>query len=332
MNVVLVVDHTEVVAVVGMIDNKHYVHRYSQPPSNESIIHNGDLSHGVSVVEAREPLGDPAAMLMHEDTPALLALAMAIKDFGQQILEKTGQPWKSCEKSLTNGLSLEEILDAIVVFHERLQQVPEARGKVRRGDYPDTDAIVDNSYLLFQQELRRMQQHHGNLKLSSELPRFDPPEQGLISTSKESPKRKRKQTTQDKKQRKTPKQKKPRKTPKQKKPRKTTKQKKSVSEEPLQTLVGDNESMPLADVCDDILDDIIAEDKDLMELFLWQTQDAQNDEIINLTTGALLEEFPDHQTVARDENEGLSLLRVPSHELEELGEETFESWAKDIDP
>ena len=304
-----------------MINNKHYVHRYSSPSTNESIIHNGDNTNRVSSVTAAEPLGDPAAMLMHEDTPMLIGMAMNIKERCRHILEKTGKPWKTRQEKMTNNLSLEETLEEILVFYDRLQLVPNARGLVRRGDYEDTDAIVVETHLFLQLELQEIQRYHGNLDLHVEPWDFKlserPPVRKFVATAKKSTTRKRKQSTPSKK------------------PRKTRKQKKSIRSEPLQAFVGDNESMPSADANDGCLANpaIIEEDKDLMELFsdVWQSQDPHNDEIVNLTAMALLEDsfINSEQTVAGVANEDLSVMSVPSLELEELGVETFESWAND---
>ena len=80
-----------------------------------------------------------------------------------------------------------------------------------------------------------------------------------------------------------------------------------IKDEPLQALVGDNESVPSADASDDCLSipDIIEEDMDELFSDVWQSQDSHNDEFVNLTARAVLEDslINSEQTTARDENE-----------------------------
>jgi hypothetical protein len=97
---------------------------------------------------------DVDVMLKHEDFPKLLSLAIQIHKGHQQILAATGRPYSTQQELPNNRLTAEETLKATLNLQQNLLSNPGAgRTAVRRGDYPITDAIMDDSLQVLQREL-----------------------------------------------------------------------------------------------------------------------------------------------------------------------------------
>jgi len=102
-------------------------------------------------------------MCNHEDFPQLVDIATSIEVVRQEIFEKAGKQWVSRQYLPKSSLTVEETLAAAWSMQEELQaHAGNPREKVRRGDYPITDSVLDDSFKILRQELNDM-----NLSLSS---------------------------------------------------------------------------------------------------------------------------------------------------------------------
>jgi len=102
-------------------------------------------------------------MCNHEDFPQLVDIATRIEVVRQEIFEKAGKQWVSRQYLPKSSLTVEETLAAAWSMQEELQaHAGNPREKVRRGDYPITDSVLDDSFKILRQELNDM-----NLSLSS---------------------------------------------------------------------------------------------------------------------------------------------------------------------
>jgi hypothetical protein len=111
---------------------------------------------------------DVDVMLKHEDFSKLLSLAVQIHKGHQQILAATGRPYSTQQELPKNRLTAEETLKATLNLQQHLLSNPGAgRSAVRRGDYPITDAIMDDSLQVLQRELNDLHR----LLLGAEKPR-----------------------------------------------------------------------------------------------------------------------------------------------------------------
>ena len=133
------------------------------------------------IKKTRKPLKETDAMLMHQDTPTLVALAVKIEAASQQFTKKTGKTWATRQDLRQNSLTPEETLTATLAFGDQLQKTPEARSQVYRGEYPITDAIIDDSYKILRHELRDLQRVVGGTTRMSHFGRLTPVRAKLVS-------------------------------------------------------------------------------------------------------------------------------------------------------
>jgi hypothetical protein len=96
--------------------------------------------------------GDVDVMLHHEDFTELLTVALKIQTLHSMILESTGQPWTSQQYLPSSSLTAEETFRATLNLQDHSNSSAVRRTKVRRGDYPITDALMDDSLRVLKQE------------------------------------------------------------------------------------------------------------------------------------------------------------------------------------
>ena len=96
---------------------------------------------------------DVDIMLKHEDFQKLLSLAVDIQQAHSRVQKSTGQPYRSQQQLPKNQLSPEETIKSTLSL--QALSGPAAAGlTVHRGDYPITDAIMDDSIRVLQRELQ----------------------------------------------------------------------------------------------------------------------------------------------------------------------------------
>ena len=100
---------------------------------------------------------DVDVMLKHEDFPRLLELAVEIHQLSQSIQASTGKPYSTQQSLPKCSLTPNETLQATLNLQEMLLSNPGGvRSTVRRGEYPITDAIMDDSLDVLTNKLQDM--------------------------------------------------------------------------------------------------------------------------------------------------------------------------------
>jgi hypothetical protein len=94
--------------------------------------------------------GDVDVMIRHPDFPELVGIAVKMEDLYGMILKSTGQPWTSQQSLPRSSLTVEEIFQSTLNLQDELKA--NARPTVRRGEYPVTDALMDDSLKLLRRE------------------------------------------------------------------------------------------------------------------------------------------------------------------------------------
>jgi hypothetical protein len=94
--------------------------------------------------------GDVDAMLKHEDFPELLGIAVKMETLHGMILESTGQPWTSKQSLPKSSLTVEETFQGTLILQD--ESKANSRARVRRGEYPITDALMDDSLKVLRRE------------------------------------------------------------------------------------------------------------------------------------------------------------------------------------
>jgi hypothetical protein len=94
--------------------------------------------------------GDVDLMLKHEDFPELLGIALKMETLHVMILESTGQPWTSKQSLPNSSLTVEETFQGTLTLQD--ESKANSRARVRRGEYPITDALMDDSLKVLRRE------------------------------------------------------------------------------------------------------------------------------------------------------------------------------------
>jgi hypothetical protein len=94
--------------------------------------------------------GDVDVMIRHPDFPELVGIAVKMEGLYGMILKSTGQPWTSQQSLPRSSLTVEEIFQSTLNLQDELKA--NARPTVRRGEYPVTDALMDDSLKLLRRE------------------------------------------------------------------------------------------------------------------------------------------------------------------------------------
>jgi hypothetical protein len=100
--------------------------------------------------------GDVDVMLRHHDFPELVAIAVKMETLHGMILESTGQPWTSQQSLPRSSLTVEETFQGTLTLQDESKANSLARVRVRRGEYPITDALMDDSLKVLRRELDDM--------------------------------------------------------------------------------------------------------------------------------------------------------------------------------
>lgn len=102
-------------------------------------------------------------MLQHENFPTLLELTIQIHKGYQTIQDQTGRSYTTQQNLPNSSLTPEETMRATFCLQQKLLSDPDSpRTVIRRGQYPITDAIMDDSLRMLKQELKDVQEYVRN--------------------------------------------------------------------------------------------------------------------------------------------------------------------------
>jgi hypothetical protein len=99
-------------------------------------------------------------MLQHECFPTMVELTARIQQGYQAIRDQTGRTYTSQQKLPKSSLTLDETMQATLHLQQKLLSNPNVpRTVVRRGQYPITDAIIDDSLRILRREYEDLQNY-----------------------------------------------------------------------------------------------------------------------------------------------------------------------------
>lgn len=97
-------------------------------------------------------------LLKHEDFQRLLGLSVNVQEARKRILASTGRPFSSQQKHSKSSITPQGALQASLRLQSQLLSNPDtASNIIRRGDFPISDAIIDDSISILQRELDDME-------------------------------------------------------------------------------------------------------------------------------------------------------------------------------
>lgn len=101
-------------------------------------------------------------MLQHESFLDMIELTARIRHRYQIIQEKTGQQYATKQKPRSNNLTVEETMRATTTLKMSQPDLP--RNAIRRGEYPLTDAIIQDSLRILNRELKDLDKYITSLE------------------------------------------------------------------------------------------------------------------------------------------------------------------------
>ncbi|GAX11981.1 hypothetical protein FisN_8Lh075 [Fistulifera solaris] len=118
-------------------------------------------------------------MLQHECFPTMVELTLLIQQGYQAVRDQTGRTYTSQQKLPKSSLTLDETMKATLHMQQKLLSNPKVpRTVVRRGQYPITDAIIDDSLRILRRENEDLQNYAQDPKAAQSVNESSPKKKG----------------------------------------------------------------------------------------------------------------------------------------------------------